>query len=83
MVVVEVIDGQAKTASGAELDLDGPVLLDRMRNPDSRFETVLLGKDTGIKLRSAEPVPPNDLFGTIDRMPMRQQEMRAREQQNQ
>ncbi|MFC1579482.1 DUF4174 domain-containing protein [Thermodesulfobacteriota bacterium] len=40
------------------------------------FQVLLLGKDGGIKLRRGEPVLAKDLFGIIDSMPMRQQEMR-------
>ena len=39
------------------------------------FEVLLIGKDGMVKLRSAEPVPVKDLFGRIDSMPMRRQEM--------
>ncbi len=42
------------------------------------FAVLLIGKDGGVKLRSAEPVRPERLFATIDAMPMRQDEMRRR-----
>lgn len=42
------------------------------------FTAILIGKDGGEKLRSARPLPAADLFATIDRMPMRQQEMQSR-----
>ena len=35
------------------------------------FEAVLVGKDGGVKLRSAKPVDAAELFDLIDRMPMR------------
>lgn len=38
------------------------------------FTLVLIGKDGGVKLRADSPVAPEDLFRTIDRMPMRQRE---------
>ena len=41
-----------------------------------RFAAVLIGKDGGVKERSHRPIPPADLFGTVDKMPMRQAEMR-------
>ncbi|MGI4832866.1 MAG: DUF4174 domain-containing protein [Janthinobacterium lividum] len=40
------------------------------------FEVVLIGKDGGVKQRSTQPLAPAALFGTIDQMPMRRQEMR-------
>ncbi|NML66424.1 DUF4174 domain-containing protein [Hymenobacter sp. RP-2-7] len=42
----------------------------------TRFEVVLIGKDGGVKQRSPHPLTPQALFGTIDKMPMRRQEMR-------
>ena len=42
------------------------------------FTVVLIGKDGGVKRRETQPTPPNNLFSTIDAMPMRQQEMRNR-----
>ena len=41
-----------------------------------QFVAVLIGKDGGVKQRSSRPIPPADLFGTVDRMPMRREEMR-------
>ena len=42
------------------------------------FRAVLVGKDGGAKLASGEPIPPQRLFATIDAMPMRRDEARAR-----
>ncbi|AMJ64456.1 DUF4174 domain-containing protein [Hymenobacter sp. PAMC 26628] len=44
------------------------------------FGVVLVGKDGGAKRTSATPLAPDDLFGTVDKMPMRRQEMRRRGQ---
>jgi hypothetical protein len=44
--------------------------------PSGSFEAVLVGRDGGAKLRSADPLPAEQLFDTIDAMPMRQREMR-------
>ena len=43
--------------------------------PDA-FVVLLIGKDGGVKLRSAGPLAAGTLFETIDAMPMRQAEMR-------
>ena len=40
------------------------------------FAVLLIGKDGGVKLRSAVPLTTTTLFETIDAMPMRQAEMR-------
>ncbi len=42
------------------------------------FTAVLIGKDGGVKEKSSRPIPPADLFGTVDKMPMRRQEMRRK-----
>lgn len=42
------------------------------------FRVLLLGKDGGEKLTSAAPLTAEKLFGEVDRMPMRRQEMRGR-----
>ena len=39
---------------------------------------LLIGKDGGVKLRSAHPIPPEALFQTVDAMPMRRSEVRGR-----
>ncbi|WP_448660389.1 DUF4174 domain-containing protein [Sphingomonas sp. CJ99] len=43
--------------------------------PDGPLTVLLIGKDGGVKLRSAEPVSQDRLFETIDAMPMRASEM--------
>ncbi len=43
------------------------------------FAVILLGKDGGAKLRSDKPLPMQKLDATIDAMPMRKDEMRARQ----
>ncbi len=45
-------------------------------NPAADFTGWLIGKDGGIKETFSKPVTPQDLFHTIDRMPMRRQEMK-------
>ena len=50
----------------------------RLGLPGDAFRAVLVGKDGGVKLSSDRPIPPQTLFGTIDAMPMRQDEMRRR-----
>lgn len=42
------------------------------------FTVILIGKDGGEKLRSAKPLSMNHLMETIDAMPMRQDEVKAR-----
>jgi hypothetical protein len=49
---------------------------DKYKETDSQMEIILLGLDGGVKLREAEFLSCKKLFGTIDAMPMRIQEMR-------
>ncbi|GJE76267.1 DUF4174 domain-containing protein [Methylorubrum suomiense] len=66
LVVVEAVgDGPEAAAIRRALGL-----------PADAFRAVLVGKDGGAKLTSAEPIPPQTLFSTIDAMPMRRNEMR-------
>jgi hypothetical protein len=44
----------------------------------TKFAVVLIGKDGGVKRTSAQPLPPADLFNTVDKMPMRRQEMKRK-----
>ena len=44
------------------------------------FGVVLVGKDGGAKRSSATALLPADLFSTVDKMPMRRQEMHRRGQ---
>ncbi|WP_460582718.1 DUF4174 domain-containing protein [Hymenobacter arcticus] len=48
----------------------------QLGQPLSGFVVVLVGKDGGMKRTSNKPLPAADFFGTVDKMPMRRQEMR-------
>jgi hypothetical protein len=42
----------------------------------TQFAVVLIGKDGGVKRTETQPLAPADLFGIVDKMPMRRQEAR-------
>jgi hypothetical protein len=42
------------------------------------FRVVLIGKDGGVKRTETQPLAPAEIFGTVDKMPMRRQEMRGK-----
>jgi hypothetical protein len=69
LLVHEVVFSQLSAA-------DKKYLTETLRVPATKFAVLLVGKDGGTKRRETEPVTPVSLFSTIDRMPMRQQEMR-------
>jgi hypothetical protein len=78
IVVFTVLSGQGKR-DGQRLDAaQTAALLSALGlRSDGPAMTLLIGKDGGVKLRGAELNLPI-VFDTIDRMPMRRQEMGAR-----
>ena len=64
MVVLAVSGNQVETKFGVS-------------KPGAPFSVILVGKDGGEKLRRSDPISREDLFGTIDAMPMRQREMKS------
>ena len=76
MVVVSVV-GDRVRVDGRGTDRIGADDLRRaVDTSTAAFSVLLIGKDGGVKLRSAEPVGAERLFALIDTMPMRRQEMR-------
>jgi hypothetical protein len=51
-----------------------------LRQPLDKFVVVLIGKDGGVKRTETQPTSPASLFGTVDKMPMRRDEMRSKKQ---
>lgn len=78
MVVVYVVGNVVHSDRGDESGMSAAGLRARFRVGDGAFQVVLVGKDGGAKLSSAAPLAANTVFGTIDAMPMRQQEMRGK-----
>ncbi|GAA4434319.1 DUF4174 domain-containing protein [Pontibacter saemangeumensis] len=78
MVVIELV-GPDKVYIGGTLQRRqrGEALRKRFRvSPDS-FAVLLIGKDGTEKSRNTAPVALEEIFGRIDQMPMRRQEMRG------
>jgi hypothetical protein len=67
---MEVIYLPLNTISASDKDY----LADTYNIRQSEFYSILLGKDGGEKLRSQTPMETDQLFSTIDAMPMRKQE---------
>ncbi|GGF26756.1 DUF4174 domain-containing protein [Hymenobacter cavernae] len=70
--VLELVANQLSEA-------DKQYLQQQLKVVPDQFTVLLLGKDGGVKLRQTEPLTTQQLFGTIDTMPMRQQEMRKKQ----
>ena len=79
IVLIEIIGSETKTIVGPEIDESAAVLRNRLGLSPDMFGIVLVGKDTGIKLRSDEPVSAGRIFSLIDSMPMRRREIRQRD----
>lgn len=69
LVVREVLTSQLTPA-------DQRYAREQLKVPANGFVMLLIGKDGGVKRRETSPLPPAQLFSTIDAMPMRRQEMR-------
>ena len=67
--VVEVVYSQLSPA-------DRQCWTQQLGQPLAGFRVVLIGKDGGVKRAETQPLAPASLFGTVDKMPMRRQEMR-------
>jgi hypothetical protein len=65
--------GEASITKGA-----GDALRDRFNVKPNQFTVILVGKDGGEKLRRTSALDLRDVFGLIDSMPMRQEEMKGR-----
>ncbi|WP_200979681.1 DUF4174 domain-containing protein [Echinicola sp. 20G] len=52
--------------------------IEALKFSNSGFEIILIGLDGQIKRRQTGYLAPKELFGTIDTMPMRRQEMKAK-----
>ena len=50
----------------------------QLGQPLAGFRVVLIGKDGGVKRTETQPLAPAEIFGTVDKMPMRRQEMRGK-----
>ncbi len=79
MVVVTIVGQTVRSLIGPPVAAKAGALRHHLGLDTHTFEVVLVGKDTGVKLRSNEPVSANELFSLIDAMPMRRQEMRQRQ----
>lgn len=73
---VHIIEVVGDTVAGA-YDY-AAALRQRYAVPRSRFGVVLVGRDGGVKLRSAEAIVPRQIERTIDAMPMRRREIAER-----
>lgn len=79
IIVVEVLaQGESKVGGEALKPDEAQQLRQIFSISDDAFGVVLIGRDGGEKCRWAEPVSAQEVFGKIDAMPMREQEVQAK-----
>ena len=78
MIVIFVVGENVSARYGAAPQQSAAALRRQYSVSGKEFAVLLVGKDTGIKRRSGQPVAMETLFRQIDQMPMRRQEMRRK-----
>jgi hypothetical protein len=78
MVVVWIVGHSAVAELGPAVQGSAAELRKRHGVSAVEFRVVLVGKDGGVKLTSAEPLSAGRIFSVVDAMPMRRDEMRRR-----
>ena len=81
LVVFEILESEPSFMNYVSLDAQlAAELRKKFDTLTGRFTVILVGKDGGVKLKRDETVGLAAVFGLIDSMPMRQNEMRQRKQ---
>jgi len=76
LVIFSIFDNQCSLL-GDQIISDASAREIRQRlSPASSYSIYLIGKDGGVKLKREQVLEIEELFSVIDRMPMRQREMR-------
>lgn len=82
-LVVILLDSQSEEVQikfGADqIPLDYKAIVSKRKIDPHYFQVLLIGKDGGTKLKKGKTVPLETIFSLIDRMPMRQAEMKEKE----
>jgi hypothetical protein len=76
VAIIEVAGSTVTVRKGPAARLSAEALRRGFGVGRQQFTDILVGKDTGAKLRADAPISASRLFSVIDAMPMRQQEMR-------
>jgi hypothetical protein len=79
LVVFEILESGPARMNSELLALDtAQMLRKKVKAPSGEFTVILVGKDGGVKLNRHERTELKDIFGLIDSMPMRQDEVRQK-----
>jgi len=81
LVIFEILESEPSNMDAADLDLQtAQSLREKFSVSQGQFTVILIGKDGGIKLNRQNQTRLEDIFGLIDSMPMRREEMRQKAQ---
>lgn len=79
LIILELFeDGETRQGNKSLSERVAPRMRRQFEVGEGDFVLILIGKDGTVKLRSNRPVAASKLFGLIDAMPMRQEEMRRK-----
>jgi len=79
LLVVEVpAQGEAKVGGETMKQEEARELRSAFSVADDAFAVILIGRDGSEKARWTEPVSAQEIFGKVDAMPMRQDEVKAK-----
>ena len=79
LVIFEILESGTSRMDTSDLDPQvAQSLRDKFEVRPGRFAIILVGKDGGIKLNRQDQTRLEDIFGLIDTMPMRREEMRQK-----
>lgn len=79
LVNISIFDRECSTMNDEVISDSSSQSIREKLKPDmdgNSYSIYLIGKDGGVKLKKEEVLEPTELFRVIDRMPMRQREMR-------
>ena len=77
LVIFSIFDNECSTMNGDVIsESSSHSIREKLSPAESGYSIFLIGKDGGVKLKQDEVLEPAELFRVIDRMPMRQREMR-------
>lgn len=77
LILISVFEEECAALEGEIIsDASAETIRSRLSPSGDSYSIYLIGKDGGIKLKQDEFLAPSELFSVIDRMPMRQREMR-------
>ncbi|MBN1104473.1 MAG: DUF4174 domain-containing protein [Deltaproteobacteria bacterium] len=79
LLIVDIFEeGESRAGSRVLSKVAAETLRGRFAVQRGAFQLILIGKDGTVKLRSDQPGTAKDIFGLIDSMPMRHQELEGK-----